>query len=143
MHNFGSTDTHVDYIARKLVSSLCSYMIYLMRKSIYCYEPNVFTNTRYFERFDQHSKPVYSVASVTSSVHGIIQARILEWVAIPFSRDLSDAGIEPSPALLHCGPILYHLSHQGTFFCLSNNNIRLNQITLKQCTRLCSIVLEL
>ena len=36
-----------------------------------------------------------------SSVHGIFQARILEWVAISFSRDLSDQGIEPrSPALL-------------------------------------------
>ena len=35
-----------------------------------------------------------------SSVHGVLQARILEWVAIPFSRDLPDPGIEPrSPAL--------------------------------------------
>ena len=30
-----------------------------------------------------------------SSVHSISQARILEWVAIPFSRDLPDPGIEP------------------------------------------------
>ena len=31
-----------------------------------------------------------------SSVHGILQARILEWVAIPFSRVyLPDPGIEP------------------------------------------------
>ena len=29
-----------------------------------------------------------------SSVHGIFQARILEWVAISFSRDLPDPGIE-------------------------------------------------
>ena len=35
-----------------------------------------------------------------SSVHGISQARILERVAIPFSGDLPDPGIEPgSPAL--------------------------------------------
>ena len=34
------------------------------------------------------------------SVHGILQARILEWVAISFSRDLPDPGMEPrSPAL--------------------------------------------
>ena len=34
------------------------------------------------------------------SVHGILQARILEWVAISFSRGSSDPGIEPtSPAL--------------------------------------------
>ena len=35
-----------------------------------------------------------------SSVHGIVQGRILEWVVIPFSRDLPNPGIEPrSPAL--------------------------------------------
>ena len=35
-----------------------------------------------------------------SSVHGISQARILEWVAISFSGDLPDPGIEAtSPAL--------------------------------------------
>ena len=35
-----------------------------------------------------------------SSVHGILQARILEWVAILFSRDILHPGIEPrSPVL--------------------------------------------
>ena len=38
-----------------------------------------------------------------SSVYGILQARILEWVAIPFSKDLPDPGTEPmslmTPAL--------------------------------------------
>ena len=35
-----------------------------------------------------------------SSVHEILWARILEWVAIPFSRDLPDPGIKPrSPAM--------------------------------------------
>ena len=34
------------------------------------------------------------------SVHGILQARMLEWVTISFSRDLPDPGIKPgSPAL--------------------------------------------
>ena len=32
-----------------------------------------------------------------SSVHGILQARILEWVAIPPSSGSSDPGIEPTP----------------------------------------------
>ena len=37
-----------------------------------------------------------------SSVHGILQARVLEWVAMPSSRGLPDPGIEPeSPSLLH------------------------------------------
>ena len=30
-----------------------------------------------------------------SSVPGILQARILEWIAMPSSRDLTDPGIEP------------------------------------------------
>ena len=35
-----------------------------------------------------------------SSVQGILQARFLEWVAIPFSEDLPYPGIEPgSPTL--------------------------------------------
>ena len=29
------------------------------------------------------------------SAHGILQARILEWVALPISRDLPNPGIEP------------------------------------------------
>ena len=38
-----------------------------------------------------------------SSVHGILQARILEWVAIPFFRGSSQSR-----------EILYHRSHQGS-----------------------------
>ena len=35
-----------------------------------------------------------------SSVHGILQGRILEWVAMPSPGDIPDPGIEPrSPAL--------------------------------------------
>ena len=35
-----------------------------------------------------------------SSVHGILQARLLEWVVIFYSRDLSDPGRQPgSPTL--------------------------------------------
>ena len=35
-----------------------------------------------------------------SSIHGIFQGRVLEWIAISFSRDLPNPGIEPgSPAL--------------------------------------------
>ena len=45
-----------------------------------------------------------------SSVHGILQVRILDWVASPPSGDLPDPGIEPEslmpPAL--AGRVLYH-----------------------------------
>ena len=52
-----------------------------------------------------------------SSVHGIIQARILQWVTMSFSQDLPDPGIEPtSPALAgrffaktHLGSVLSSL----------------------------------
>ena len=40
-----------------------------------------------------------------SSVHGILRARILEWIAILFSKG-------SNPGLLHYRQILYHLSHQ-------------------------------
>ena len=46
------------------------------------------------------------------SVHGVLQARTLEWVAISFARDLSNQG--SNPGLPHCRQILYHLSHQGS-----------------------------
>ena len=42
----------------------------------------------------------HSVMSDSLQPHGIPQARILEWVAVPFSKDLPDPGIEPrSPTL--------------------------------------------
>ena len=47
-----------------------------------------------------------------SSVHGILQARILEWVAIPSPEDLPNPGIEPRSQLYR--KILYHLTHQGS-----------------------------
>ena len=44
--------------------------------------------------------------------HGIFQARILEWVAFPFSRGSSQP--RSNPGLLHCRQILYQLSHKGS-----------------------------
>ena len=66
-----------------------------------------------WERDPHHIFPLGPVCSVTqgcwtprdhvsplSSVHGMSQARILEWVAISYSRQLPNPGIEPtSPAL--------------------------------------------
>ena len=51
------------------------------------------------------------------SAHGILQARILEWVSMPFSK-----GIFPiqgsNLGLLHYRQILYCLSHQGSLLLL-------------------------
>ena len=44
-----------------------------------------------------------------SSVHGIFQARILEWVAIPTPGDFPNSG--SNPGLLHCRQMLYGLSY--------------------------------
>ena len=47
------------------------------------------------------------------SIHGIFQARILEWVAISFSRGSSPPQ-GSNPGLLHYRQKLYCLSHQGS-----------------------------
>ena len=74
-----------------------------------------------------------------SSVHGILQARILEWAAIFFSRDLPTPGL--NPGLPHCRQTLYCLSHQGSLkggFCLIAmcGNAPLNC----KCSGACSLV---
>ena len=55
-----------------------------------------------------------------SSIHGIFQARVLEWVAIPFSRGSSQPRMEPrSPALqadsLPAQMVTYMLKHSGEY----------------------------
>ena len=53
-------------------------------------------------------------SSAGSSVHGILKARILEWVAMPSSRDLPDPGIVPeSPVTQALKVDSLPLSHQG------------------------------
>ena len=65
---------------------------------------------------DLHESEIFSVCptlcnSMDYTVHGILQARILEWVAFPFSRR------SPKPRdwmqVSHCRKILYQLSHKG------------------------------
>ena len=60
-------------------------------------------------------KVVSNSFSTPYAVHGIFQARTLEWVATPFSRDLPDSRIKhTSPATsptLQVGSL--QLSHQG------------------------------
>ena len=59
----------------------------------------------------QHFVTLWGVAAPGSTVHGILKARILEWVAIPFSRGSSRPKDQTS--LLHCRQP-YHLGHQGS-----------------------------
>jgi len=60
-----------------------------------------------------------------SSVLGILQARILEWVAIPFSRGSSHPRIEPRSSAVQVDSF-YHLSRQGS----------LSSVRLLSCVRL-------
>ena len=55
----------------------------------------------------------HSVVSNSLWPHGILQARILEWVAIPFSRESSQPR-DRTQVSLTAGGILYQLSHQGS-----------------------------
>ena len=54
---------------------------------------------------------------------GILQPRILEWVAIFFSRIFPTQA--SNPGLPHCRQIPYHLSHQGSLFlsCTLSNKL--------------------
>ena len=45
-------------------------------------------------------KSLSHIRLFVETLPGILQARILEWVAISFSRDLPDPGIKPGSAAL-------------------------------------------
>ena len=53
-----------------------------------------------------------------SSVHGVLQARILEWVAVPLSRGSSQTQ-ELKLGILYCRQILYCLNHLLAFIRLT------------------------
>ena len=58
----------------------------------------------------------WTVAQPGFSAHGILQARILEWVATSFSRG-SSWPRNRTQGLLHCRQILYRLSQQADSGC--------------------------
>ena len=57
------------------------------------------------------SDPLQSHGQAPRSIV-VLQARMLEWVAMPSSRGSSTQGL--NPGLPHCRWILYHVSHQGS-----------------------------
>ena len=64
-----------------------------------------------------------------SSVHGIFQARILEWFVTPSPRVSSHPGIKHLLCLLHCKQIFYPLNHWGSHEC--RVIIKVNNYVLK------------
>ena len=70
-----------------------------------------------------------------SSVDEILQARILEWVAIRFSRGIFlTEGL--NLGLLHCKYILYHLSHSGKPITLCT----CSHVPTSACVCVCSVL---
>ena len=68
-----------------------------------------------------------------SAAHGILQARILEWLAIPFSRGSS----RPRDCLLHFRQILYRLSYREILTdSIDLNNLYLTTVLLTFKTRI-------
>ena len=67
-----------------------------------------------------------------SSVHGTLQARILDRVAIPFSRESSPPR-DKTLGLLPCRQILYQLTHQESpiFSDKKEFNLEINKIVRK------------
>ena len=59
----------------------------------------------------------------SSSVHGISQARILEWIAISFSRASPDPGSEPTSPAWQVG--MLPLNHQGSYLAISTCHIHI------------------
>ena len=76
--------------------------------------PNIPTLAEMYE-----SKPILG-NPMGYTVHGILQGRILKWVAFPLSSRFSNPGIELR--LLHCRWILYQLSYQGSLKVIKGEN---------------------
>ena len=67
-----------------------------------------------------------------SSVHSILQARILEWVAMPSSR-----GSSQPMDLLHCRQILHHLSHSEAHLPLTEHLLGVGAISRNTVQGIC------
>ena len=80
-----------------------SVLVLCFHKQLECVLENVSKNKHFFSSVTQSCLTLCDPMDSSlpgSSVHGIFQARILEWVAFPSPGDLPDPGIEPkSPSL--------------------------------------------
>ena len=70
------------------------------------------------------SLQLYGLQPIRLFVHGIPQARTLEWVAVPSSGDLPDLGIEPmSPEFQVDSLPLNHQESPSYFICNKKGNM--------------------
>ena len=108
-----------------IVTSRCRYYFWVSIRSSLFQQPNTCLNgtTHYFPppQVCMHTRSLQSCPTLCnamdcslpgSSVHGILQARRLDRVAMPSSRDLPDLGIELASPALQTDSLL--LSHWGS-----------------------------
>ena len=97
--------------------SLCVSALILISSSSRSWRSSCFSNLILVDVSVTQSRPTLrdpmDCSLPGSSVHGILQARILEWVAFSSSRGIFVTQGAKS-GLLHCRQILYCLSHQGS-----------------------------
>ena len=83
-----------------------------------CIAGGFFTNWAIREALKVKVKVVQSCPTLCNpmdyTVHGILQARKLEWVAFPFSRRSSQPRDQTQVSCIACRWILYQLSHKGS-----------------------------
>ena len=92
----------------KTYAFICSTLIYCIPQYVtYCYVEIPFSSVQSLSSVQLCDPMDYS--PLGSSVYGILQARILEWVAISYSRGSSQPrGQTRVSCVLHCRQILYH-----------------------------------
>ena len=66
----------------------------------------------------RHYATLWTVAH-QAPVHGVLQARILEWVAIPFCTDLLDPGLEPGSLALQAHSTIWATGKAHKIYLLS------------------------
>ena len=75
--------------------------------------PGLLLSSTMSSKSEGHSVLCNSLPPMDYTVHGILQARILAWVAIPFSRGIFQTK-GSNPSLPRCRKILYQLNHKGS-----------------------------
>ena len=80
------------------VGQIKRWSIFCLRYPVWCLLPHeaVCLHAKSFQSCPTLGKPMTLCSSLGSSVHGILQAGSLEWVAFPSRGNLLDPGIEPT-----------------------------------------------
>ena len=69
-----------------------------------------------------------------SSVYGILQERLLEWVVIPFSRHLPHPGIKPESPMLQAVSLLSELPETPILLTLTHHIQKIRVTTVDRST---------